>query len=68
MNPGWINGVTYTRLVRLNLLRSDGKTATAIDSAAANMSVTRRIHNNQPGYLETAYDLLAGSYLRICAI
>ncbi|HHU49287.1 MAG: ATP-binding cassette domain-containing protein [Caldicoprobacterales bacterium] len=63
MNPGWINGVTYTRLVRLNLLRSDGKTATAIDSAAANMSVyPKNPNNNQPGYLETAYDLLAGSY------
>ena len=63
INPEWINGITYTRLVRLNLLRSDGKTSTAVDTAAVNLSAyPKNPQDNYANYLETAYDLLAGSY------
>lgn len=65
MNPEWLNGISYTRLVRLNLLRSDGEVASAVDSTAANLSAyPQNPHTNQLGYLETAYDLLAGTYPR----
>ena len=63
INPDWINGITYTRLVRLNLLRSDGKIATAIDTTVANLSAyPKNPNDDKPAYLETAYDLLTGTY------
>ncbi|HHU77504.1 MAG: ATP-binding cassette domain-containing protein [Caldicoprobacterales bacterium] len=63
MNPEWLNGIAYTRLVNLNLLRSDGSTATSVDAAALNLSAYPvNPDRNRPGYLETAYDLLAGRY------
>lgn len=63
INPEWIYGISYTRLVSLNLLRSDGRTAAAIDSSAINLTAyPENPDKNLPNYLETAYDLLAGEY------
>ncbi|HHY81723.1 MAG TPA: ABC transporter ATP-binding protein/permease [Clostridiales bacterium] len=63
MNPEWLNGISYTRLVSLNLLRSDGKTAAQVNTAAVNLSAyPENPDKNRPGYLESAYDLLAGKY------
>ena len=63
MNPEWLNGIAYTRLVNLNLLRSDGETAVTVDTTAVNLSAYPvNTDRNRSGYLETAYDLLAGSY------
>ncbi|MDD4679880.1 MAG: ABC transporter ATP-binding protein/permease [Clostridia bacterium] len=63
MNSEWHNGISYTRLIRLNLLRSDGKVAASVDTNAINLTAyPRNPDKNRPGYLETAYDLLAGKY------
>jgi len=63
INPEWINGIAYTRMVRLNLLRSDGKTAAAVDTSVINLTAFPENPNgSRPNYLETSYDLLAGKY------
>jgi putative ABC transport system permease protein len=63
INPEWLNGISYTRLTKLNLLRSDGKTAAVVDTTAINLtSYPMNPDKNRPGYLETAYDLLSGKY------
>jgi putative ABC transport system permease protein len=65
MNPEWLNGISYTRLVRLNLLRSDGNTASTVDTASLNLTAyPQNPQTDQPCYLEIAYDLLAGTYPR----
>ncbi len=63
MNPKWLNGISYTRLVRLNLLRSDGEVAVAVDTTAMNLTAyPMNPDKSQTGYLKTAYDLLVGKY------
>ena len=63
MNPEWLNGITYTRMVNMNILRSDGKTAISVNAASINFSTfPTNPDKNRPGYLETGYDLLAGRY------
>ena len=56
-------GISFTRLVNMNLLKSDGEVATPINSANLNLSsYPINIDNTSNGYLETSYDLLAGSF------
>ncbi|VYT89322.1 ATP-binding cassette domain-containing protein [Clostridium tertium] len=58
-----LSGVSYTRLVNMNLLKSDGSVATPINSADLRLSsYPISLDNDKAGYLESSYDLLAGSY------
>ena len=58
-----LSGISFTRLVNMNLLKSDGSVATPINDSDLNLSsYPIKLDNNSEGYLETSYDLLAGSY------
>ncbi|MFU7515085.1 ATP-binding cassette domain-containing protein [Clostridium sp. HCS.1] len=58
-----LSGISFTRLVNMNLLKSDGSVATPINASDLNLSsYPIKLDNNSEGYLETSYDLLAGSY------
>ncbi len=58
-----LSGLSFTRLVNMNLLKSDGSIATPINASDLNLSsYPIKIDKNSEGYLETSYDLLAGSY------
>ena len=58
-----LSGISFTRLVNMNFLKSDGSVATPINASDLNLSsYPIKLDNNSEGYLETSYDLLAGSY------
>ncbi|HBA03072.1 MAG TPA: sulfate ABC transporter ATP-binding protein, partial [Clostridium sp.] len=58
-----LSGMSYTRLVNMNLLKSDGKTATPVNTSLINFSsYPNSLNLDTKGYLESNYDLLAGSY------
>jgi len=58
-----LSGMSYTRLVNMNLLKSDGKTATPVNTSLINFSsYPNGLNLDTKGYLESNYDLLAGSY------
>ena len=58
-----LSGTSYTRLVNMNLLKSDGKVATPIDTSLINFSAyPSGLGSDDSGYLKSNYDLLAGSY------
>lgn len=63
MDSSLLAGISYTRLVNMNLLMSDGKTATPVSPAAINFTEYPSGANKEgKSYLETNYDLLAGSF------
>ncbi|WP_066874402.1 ATP-binding cassette domain-containing protein [Clostridium mediterraneense] len=63
INPDLLSGTSYTRLVNMNLLKSDGKVATPIDTSLINFSAyPSGLGSDDSGYLKSNYDLLAGSY------
>lgn len=58
-----LSGTSYTRLVNMNLLKSDGDVATPIDTSLINFSAyPSGLGSDDSGYLKSNYDLLAGSY------
>ena len=58
-----LSGISFTRLVNMNLLKSDGNVATPINSSDLNLSsYPIKLDGNSEGYLESSYDLLSGSY------
>ncbi len=58
-----LSGISFTRLVNMNLLKSDGNVATPINASDLNLSsYPIKIDNDTEGYLEASYDLLSGSY------
>ena len=58
-----LSGIAYTRLVNMNLLKSDGNIATPVSASDLKFSsYPISLDENTPGYLETSYDLLAGKY------
>lgn len=58
-----LSGISFTRLVNMNFFKSDGSVATPINASDLNLSsYPIKLDNNSEGYLETSYDLLAGSY------
>ena len=58
-----LTGISYTRMVNMNMLKSDGETATTINTPSINFSAyPKNLNNDKAGYLETSYDLLAGRY------
>ncbi|MEW8994563.1 ATP-binding cassette domain-containing protein [Clostridium sp.] len=63
IDPALLSGMSYTRLVNMNLLNSDGKTATPVNTSLINFSsYPNSLNLDTKGYLESNYDLLAGSY------
>lgn len=63
INPDIITGISYTRPVCLNILKSDGIEATRIDPAIINFtSYPVSMKEGGLSYLENNYDLLSGSY------
>jgi len=63
INPSDASGISYTRVVGLNLLKSDGDTATAVKSDAVNFSsYPKSLDSNSTSFLEDNYDLLSGTY------
>ncbi len=58
-----LDGVSYSRQVNLNILRSDGQTAVPVNTSDANfMSFPSKTASFSSTYLESYYDLLAGSF------
>lgn len=58
-----LSGISFTRLVNMNLLKSDGSVATPINASDLNLSsYPINLDNSSEGYLETSYELLAGDY------
>jgi putative ABC transport system permease protein len=58
-----ISGISYARLVGLNLLKSDGKEATLVKADSINFSsYPKSLHDNKNSYLEENFDLLTGRY------
>ncbi|WP_438493722.1 ABC transporter ATP-binding protein/permease [Paenibacillus sp. IHBB 3054] len=61
IDPSLIDGISYARKVNMNILKSDGKTATAINTSYFSSFPSKA--GGAPGsYLENYYDLLAGSF------
>lgn len=58
-----LSGVSYTRLLNMNLLKTNGGVATPINSSDLRLSsYPISLENDKAGYLESSYDLLVGSY------
>lgn len=58
-----ISGISYTRLANMNILKSDGTTATSVNSSLINFSAyPTNLNTESKGYIENNYDLLAGNY------
>ncbi|MEK5236558.1 ABC transporter ATP-binding protein/permease [Paenibacillus sp. FSL L8-0470] len=61
IDPSLIDGLSYARKVNMNILKSDDKTATAINTSYFSSFPSKA--GGAPGsYLENYYDLLAGSF------
>lgn len=61
LDPKLVDGTSYTRSVNMNILKSDGNSATAV-SAAGFSSFPSKAGSEPGSYLEKYYDLLAGSF------
>lgn len=61
LDPELVDGTSYTRSVNMNILKSDGNSATAV-SAAGFSSFPSKAGSEPGSYLEKYYDLLAGSF------
>ena len=58
-----LSGISFTRLVNMNLLKSNGDVATPINTADLNLSsYPIKLDDNSESYLESSYDVLAGKY------
>jgi putative ABC transport system permease protein len=63
IDPALLSGISYTRLVNMNLLKSDGEVATPVNTSLINFtSYPSSLNLDTKGYLESNYDLLAGAY------
>ncbi|MGZ9585185.1 ABC transporter ATP-binding protein/permease [Paenibacillus marinisediminis] len=61
IDPALLDGVSYTRKVNMNLLKSDGTTATTVNQGNINFYAYPRKPGQSAGsYLEQYYDLLEG--------
>ncbi|MBU5674637.1 ABC transporter ATP-binding protein/permease [Paenibacillus brevis] len=61
LDPKLVDGTSYVRSVNMNILKSDGNTATAVNAAGFTSFPSK--NGSDPGsYLEKYYDLLAGSF------
>lgn len=58
-----LDGVSYSRKVNMNILKSDGKTATTVNTASLNFaSYPSKPSGVKGSYLEDYYDLISGSF------
>lgn len=63
LDKNLLSGLSYTRLVNMNLLKMADGTATTINAQDLNLSsYPISTGENEQGYLEKNYDLLYGSY------
>lgn len=63
MDTSWLSGISYSYMVNMNILRSDGEKVSIVNTSAVNFTAyPDKFNENEPGYLETNYDLLAGKY------
>ena len=63
IDPALLDGISYTRMVNMNLLKSDGETATAVNTSNVGFtSYPSKLDETNGSYLEQYYDLLEGSY------
>ncbi|MDV4151086.1 ATP-binding cassette domain-containing protein [Clostridium sp. AL.422] len=63
INENLLSGISLTRLVNMNLLKKVDNIATPINASDLKLSsYPIKIDSNSEGYLETSYDLLAGSF------
>ncbi|OAB33511.1 sulfate ABC transporter ATP-binding protein [Paenibacillus macquariensis subsp. defensor] len=63
MDPALIDGISYTRSVNMNMLKSDGDKATTVDKGSITFSSYPSKHGAASGsYLEQYYDVLEGSF------
>lgn len=68
LNPNDVSGVTYTRLLNINLLKKQDDTATIVKTNSENFmnssfaSYPESLSNDSNSYLKQNYDLLAGSF------
>lgn len=62
IDPSLLDGVSYSRKVNMNILRSDGDTAVPVNTASLNLtSYPAKPAGTDGSYLADYYDLLAGS-------
>ncbi len=63
MDVSLLSGISYTRLVNMNILKADGTTVKRVDTAALNFTAyPAEPEDGKVGYLKSSYDLLAGHY------
>lgn len=63
IDPALIDGISYTRTVNMNMLKSDGEKATTINKGNISFSPYPSKQGNATGsYLEQYYDVLEGTY------
>lgn len=65
IDPKLLLGFTYTRHVNMNLVAGYGEMAKAVDQTHVNFtSYPENLDPESPGYLESNFDLVAGSFPR----
>lgn len=63
IDKGLLSGISYTRIVNMNLLKSDGEVATPVSTSDLSFTAyPTNLDETQEGYIEKSYDLLAGEY------
>ena len=63
IEPKMVSGISYTRMLNINLLKKQGDVATLIKTNSNNFtSYPKSLDSNGPSYLEQNYDVLSGSY------
>lgn len=63
MDSSWLDGVSYTRSVNMNILKKqDGKATTLNMSSAGFSTYPGKADNSGDNYLEQYYDILSGEY------
>jgi len=65
IEPALLDGITYSRSVKMNLLRETAGTVIRVDTDALSFApYPGALDGTDAGYIEKFYDLLAGSYPR----
>lgn len=63
IDSGLVSGISYNRLLNINLLKKQNDKATMIKAKPGSFtSYPKSLDKKQPDYLERNYELLAGSY------
>ena len=58
-----ISGISYTRIVNMNMLKSDGDVAKSVNTSLINFQpYPENLDDNSMGYFEKNYEVLAGNY------